>query len=298
MSNPRGEFDEALSARVVAALENAWAAIRARHPDVPAAVLVLGSGSIGARPGELRLGHFAATRWQRAHHRTAELPEVFVGGEGLARDPGEVLATLLHEAAHAMAHVRSIKDTSRQGRYHNRGYARLAEELGLHAREAGTIGWSDTTLTEATRSAYADVIAQLQVAITLWRRPENGHPSAGGGNGDGDARGNGNTGGDNPSRGGRSRNLIACRCPCGRRIRTASTTLAAGPIACGLCGGTFHPATRRPACRSVLASPARNRAVRWWPCLHRLDPTLPQSRIPRLNRWDARPRYGGAQSSW
>jgi glutamine synthetase adenylyltransferase len=33
---------------MVAALEQAWAAIRARHSEVPAAVVVLGAGSIGA----------------------------------------------------------------------------------------------------------------------------------------------------------------------------------------------------------------------------------------------------------
>jgi hypothetical protein len=40
-----------------------------------------------------------------------------VGGEGLARGPAHVLGTLLHEAAHALARVRGIKDTSRQGRW-------------------------------------------------------------------------------------------------------------------------------------------------------------------------------------
>ena len=47
---------------MVAALEGAWAAIRARHPEVPAVVVVLGAGSIGTA-GVLRLGHFAAMRW-------------------------------------------------------------------------------------------------------------------------------------------------------------------------------------------------------------------------------------------
>jgi len=39
------------------------------------------------------------------------LPEVFVGGEGLARGLADVHGTLLHEAAHALADVRGIKDT-------------------------------------------------------------------------------------------------------------------------------------------------------------------------------------------
>ncbi|MGH3614187.1 MAG: hypothetical protein ACRDRK_16650 [Pseudonocardia sp.] len=51
-----------ISAPMVAALESAWAAIRARHPQVPAVVLVLGAGSIGTAGG-LRLGHFTAMRW-------------------------------------------------------------------------------------------------------------------------------------------------------------------------------------------------------------------------------------------
>lgn len=81
-----------ISAPVIAALEQAWADIRARHGEVPAAVVVLGAGSTGAPAGQLRLGHFAAMRW---HHQDAQLPEVFVGGEGLAYGPADVLGTLL-----------------------------------------------------------------------------------------------------------------------------------------------------------------------------------------------------------
>jgi hypothetical protein len=79
-----------LSAPMVAALEAAWAAIRVRHADLPAAVVVLASGTTGAAPGTVKLGHFAALRWR---HGDTELPEVFVGGEGLARGPVDVLGT-------------------------------------------------------------------------------------------------------------------------------------------------------------------------------------------------------------
>jgi hypothetical protein len=124
---------------MVAALEGAWAAIRSRHPEVPAVVMVLGAGSVGATGGGLKQGHFAAMRWADPDQSAAgarvgdsvRLPEVFVGGEGLARGPADVLGTLLHEAAHALAHVRGIKDTSRQGRWHNTRFKALAEELGI-----------------------------------------------------------------------------------------------------------------------------------------------------------------------
>jgi hypothetical protein len=98
---------------------------------------------------------------------------MFVGGEGLALGPVDVLGTLLHEAAHALAHARGIKDTSRQGRYHNRRYAALAEELGLTVAETGAIGWSATRVPEATLIEYAGVIESLRVALTIQRRAEH-----------------------------------------------------------------------------------------------------------------------------
>lgn len=226
---------ERIGSPMVAALESAWAAIRARHPEVPAVVLLLGAGSIGAPAGSLRLGHFAAMRWHTTSdnddHATgvtgaggpgpdaARLPEVFVGGEGLRRGPVDVLGTLLHEAAHALAHVRGIKDTSRQGRWHNARFKALAEELGIEVTKDPRIGWSPTTIPAATRESYASVIAELGAALRLHRTAELG---AGGGKT------------KKPSQ-------PACVCDCGRRIRVAKSVLAAGPIVCGVCGSEFTP---------------------------------------------------------
>jgi hypothetical protein len=197
---------------LVAALEHIWNAIRTRHPDVPDAVLVVASGADGKR---LNLGHFAPHRWQvngADHH------EVLVGGEGLQRGPADVLGTLLHEAAHGLAQARGIQDTSRQGRYHNRRYATLARELGLEVISVQPIGWSATTVPEHTATAYADQLEDLAAAVVLWRRQE--HRSG---------------------PGGRSRNLLAATCGCGRRIRAAKTTLAEAPILCSRCSQPFQP---------------------------------------------------------
>lgn len=46
--------------------------------------------------------------------------------------------------AHALAHVRGIKDTSRQGRWHNTKFKALAEELGIEVSKDPRIGWSPT----------------------------------------------------------------------------------------------------------------------------------------------------------
>jgi hypothetical protein len=202
----------AAASLLVAALEHTWQTIRQRHPQVPEAVLVVAAGAAGKR---LHLGHFAPHRWQV---NGADRHEVLVGGEGLQRGPTDVLGTLLHEAAHGLAQARGIADTSRQGRYHNRRYATLAGELGLAVTIQPPIGWSATTAPEPTAHLYAGQLEELQTALVLWRRLE-AHAAAGT----------------------RSRNLLACRCPCGRKLRAAPTTLAEAPILCGACAQPFQP---------------------------------------------------------
>jgi hypothetical protein len=196
---------------LVAALEHTWHTIRTHHPHGPEAVLVVASGAEGTR---LNLGHFAPHRWQV---NGADRHEVLVGGEGLQRDPVDVLGTLLHEAAHGLAQARGVQDTSRQGRYHNRRYATLAGELGLEVASVQPIGWSATTVPEFTAAAYSDQLNELAAALVLWRRQEQ-------------------RSGPGP----RSRNLLAATCGCGRRIRVAKSTLAEAPILCGACERRFE----------------------------------------------------------
>jgi hypothetical protein len=175
-------------------------------------VVIVASGGDAKR---LALGHFAPGRWQvngSGHH------EVLVGAEGLARGPEDVLATLLHEAAHGLACNRGIQDTSRQGRYHNHRYATLAAELGLDVARDPRIGWSLTTLPDPTAQRYAAVLDGLRTALVLWRYLDHlaGRTSP-------------------------SRNLLASACPCQRRIRASRATLAEAPISCGTCQGEFEP---------------------------------------------------------
>ncbi len=207
-----------LGSPMVGALESAWQAIRSRHPDVPDAVIVVGAGSAGRQSG-LKLGHFAALRWCRDD---VEIPEVFVAGEGLQREPTEVLGTLLHEAAHGIAEVRCVDDTSRGGRYHNRRYAALGRELGLHIAIDGPRGWSGTTVPPETATAYSEELANLGGSLEAYRRPEAAGVAAGG-----------RASSNNPT---------ACMCECPRRIRVAPAVLAEGPIVCSVCTAEFTPA--------------------------------------------------------
>jgi hypothetical protein len=123
-----------------------------------------------------------------------------------------------HEAAHGLAHARGVKDTSRNGRYHNRRFARLAEEVGLDVEHHSQLGWSLTTLPQRTARRYLDAIVALERALTMRREPEQPRATR--------------------RASGRS---LACLCGCGRRIRMAPSVLAAGPVVCGICGGCFAP---------------------------------------------------------
>lgn len=196
---------------LVAALEAAWAAIVAAHPDVPPAVIVVAAGS-GGRANELTLGHFAAGRWDVGGDRRAE---VLVGGEGLQRGPTEVLGTLLHEAAHGIGSARGVRNTSRGGRYHNRLFRQLAIEVGLDVAQDGARGWSATKMSPAATVRHAQVLERLEPALVMWRRSEQAGAAT------------------------TSRNPKPCQCDCGRRIRVAPSTLEQGPIVCGLCHVAF-----------------------------------------------------------
>ncbi len=161
-----------LSVPLMTALDKVWSRIRLLHPEVPEIVLTLGSGS--GKGSLLKYGHFANARWQ--HGDDKRLPEVFISGEGLRRDATAVLGTLLHEATHGLASVRGVKDTSRQGRYHNTRFKTLGEELGLTVSEVPVIGWSQTKPTEPTLARYRRQLTRLAGALVWLAPPRNRRP--------------------------------------------------------------------------------------------------------------------------
>ncbi|GAB2566831.1 hypothetical protein [Kribbella endophytica] len=209
----RKRQDTYTTAHLVAALESAWTAIRTNHKEVPAVVIIVGSGTATKRP---KHGHFAPIRWQ---HGDNQLSEVLISGEGLQRPVGEVFTTLLHEAAHALGHVREIKNTSRQGRWHNEKFAELAKELGLDTAKDDKHGWSVCTLRTETTATYKAVLAELKSALIAYRHPEV-------------------TGGESKKN---NNNAVACACQCPRRIRVAKAVLELGEITCSVCETTFEP---------------------------------------------------------
>ncbi len=103
-----GHDSEAVS-RVLRVLEDTWQAIRVLHPQIPAVVIIIASGTDGK---ENRWGHHAPKRW---HVGLDERTEIMISGEGLRRDVLSVLGTLLHEAAHALAAARGAAAVFKTG---------------------------------------------------------------------------------------------------------------------------------------------------------------------------------------
>ncbi|MEU9080655.1 hypothetical protein AB0D22_39065 [Kitasatospora sp. NPDC048538] len=162
---PAQPADREHGSRIIAALEGAWAAIQAHHPDVPNVVMITGMGRSG---NGITWGHFGADFWtvEQGEEARKRTPELFAGGELLSLGGERTVQTLLHEAAHGVAYTRRIKDTSSSGRYHNRRFASLATELGLTppVTPCTIRGLSECMITPAAVERYADVIKALDAA--------------------------------------------------------------------------------------------------------------------------------------
>ncbi len=222
---------------LVATLEAVWSTIRAHAPDLPRAVIVVASGTEATTVP--RWGHWGESRW---HVENGErVGEVLLAGERLKGGAPAVLETLLHEAAHALAFSRQIKDTSRGGRYHNRRYRDLAMSLGLVVEQDRTYGWCQTSLGPGTEDRYAEVLGALATAIGEAHRAEvhSGRRRTTTGAKGGEAGGNDGTdvgaGDDKP----RGRILLECGCQPPRKLRVSRSVAAQGPILCGCCDRRF-----------------------------------------------------------
>ncbi|MGW2724899.1 hypothetical protein [Streptomyces sp. NPDC001492] len=245
--------------RTIKALEAAWEAIRAAHPEVPHVVMITGRGR-GTRG--IKWGHFGGDAWTIQGGRRKKAPELFAGGELLALGGRRTMQTLLHEAAHAVAHVRRIAETSSDGRYHNKKFVTIAEELGLKGPEesAPVTGWNAVTITEETAQRYTVAIEALDAAQLPYLHDPvaillgGGDPATGQEAGGDDDQGEDEAPRKKTKRG-PTRFLIICGCveegkggelQPARRIQISRKSWAAGGedggLMCGVCNTPFAPA--------------------------------------------------------
>jgi hypothetical protein len=228
-------MDELVGVDLVKALAAIWAAIRAKHPDVPNVVLL---PAPNPHSNANVLGHFAALRWSAKHQGSASVQhEVIVVAEHLDRTPQDVVATLLHEAAHALNFQRGIKDCSKN-QYHNRHFENAAKELGLTVSQVPHYGFALTQLPHETAAVYESETKALQ-AVLIHRRaitavtapptkPKNGDDNKEDDQGEEEDPNNNKT------------RLKKATCQCPFIIRASRKVLAATTITCGRCGGSFE----------------------------------------------------------
>ncbi|MFC7933113.1 hypothetical protein [Streptomyces cinereoruber] len=231
--------------RLIAALEKCWTQIQKHHPDLPPVLFITGTGiprrqvekpsvSTGARRRRqfVTRGHHWADRWAVAEEEQ-RLAELFVAGETIRDGGEEVLKTLLHEAAHALAHVRKIQDVSKgDPRWHRKEFAQLARETGLEPprKSEKSLGFSNAVLTDASRKKYASVIRQIDGAAL---------PGLGGAD-QADPEEEKPTEPEDPGGTAGKRVKVTCGCrPDPRAFPVTPKVLAEGPIICGVCGEPF-----------------------------------------------------------
>lgn len=197
------------------ALVRLWHAIQVHHVEVPDVEFAIGAGDRGR--GLVDYGHYTSGKWVRRDETGGEhhIGEVTIAAEILDKGPDALLATVLHVSAHALAEVRGIGDTSRQGRYHNALFRDLASEVGLDVKQHGSYGWCRTTAPADTVHRYQPQHDALAAALTAhtWIP-------------------------DTPAQA--SRWLVSrCKCTPPRPMRMSRTTFEAGDVICGTCKATF-----------------------------------------------------------
>ncbi|MFD0253662.1 hypothetical protein ACFVGX_22410 [Streptomyces sp. NPDC127113] len=241
-----------IAAGVTSALVDAWDAIRARHKDVPEAVI---SMATGGRASAVELAHFAPRRWKLRegdeHHH-----EVFVTAESLADGAAKVFGYLMHEATHAANEARGVNDCS-ASQYHNKEFRKMAEAMGLVQRpDVGEkwkkkYGFAGTELGDEAAKTYAKEIAALDKAMHATRTPDifatrtRGGGSKGGTTDDADTADAGGEGDEAPTgkKEKEDRNYVkaVCQCATPAVIRVSPKTLERRNIMCGDCKENFTP---------------------------------------------------------
>ncbi|MFE2322165.1 hypothetical protein ACFXC8_56150 [Streptomyces sp. NPDC059441] len=247
-----------IAAAITTALIAGWEAIRARHPEVPEAVITMATGG---RESTMKLAHFSAKRWRLrqgdgVHH------EVFVTAESLQGGAEEVFATLIHEGAHALNQARGVDDCS-ASQYHNKRFKTAAAELGLIQKPDVSdyfkkkYGFAGTTMSDETKEAYKEQIEALDAAIHATRVPNfygvRGGRSRTGAKVDDDLDTEGyetedgdeveeEDGPQKPEREDRNYAKGVCQCDPPNVIRASPRTLRRGKVMCADCLGVFGPA--------------------------------------------------------
>jgi hypothetical protein len=198
-------------------LESVWQDLRRLVPGLPFAVIVLLCAGARSRAW----GHFARSCWafrkDRAAHEIGLNPALF-------HQPEDLLATLMHEAAHAWLFARTGNGGCGSTKYyHRKTFRDAARELGLLCEWRNSrYGWTSTRWPESgVPPRYAPLLERLHRELPLGTASQPAgiaRPPAG----------------VMPPKG-----WIRLQCACPRSIHVAKKTAEAGGIVCRHCGADF-----------------------------------------------------------
>lgn len=212
-------------------LERAWAALRRAIPELPAAVVLPTDAG-----GRLRKwGSFAPSSWRVRGPRNAH--EVSIS-PGLFSDPERLLATMVHEAVHALLFAtvdspRHLAGVSRSDRYyHRREFRDACVKLGLEcAWLNGRYGWTLTSwpVESGVPVQYKSALAILRelppgaaTGVPWHRVPGRPLPASG-------------------------MVRLTCGCAVPRVVLVPRAQADKGPIVCGVCNEGFQGACSAPS---------------------------------------------------
>lgn len=202
------------TSRILQAIDALWSRLQSDHPDLPA----MRTSVVPTPPPSKHLPE----RWSWEDDGTAT--GLVISADVLRRGGDAVLEEVLHEAAHVRCWIRGLTDTSRRGTYHNGVFLEAAEDMGLHwsadVSVSGTVRGYEPRLTDETTRRYAPQVEEIEAAIPI-ALPHLVVPDYA------------------PRKSQPNRLTLRCGCPEPRRIQTARTTLAKGPITCGVCRKDF-----------------------------------------------------------
>lgn len=200
-------------------LEEVWQELMKILPDLPPAIIVMARMYKGR---SIVRGYFGPLNWRFTKENGHEIG---VSITELGNDK-ELLAVLLHEAAHAINYARGIKDIGggKEGYYHLKQFRETALELGLGCEFRNTrYGWTNTFYIESLQDRYSkilDILKQLSVnGVNPYSPPRpKALPKSG-------------------------QAVYICKCSPPRRISMTENTDSQGAVICWVC---VEPFTLRP----------------------------------------------------
>ena len=209
-------------------LRRIWDLLREREPRLPAVTV-----NVVPTIGRTRA-------WLRYTPSLGDTHVLQVRPDALAHRPREVVCQVAHEAAHALAHVLGVADTSKRGRYHNARFRTLAEHLGLEWRGGNPphdVGYADMKL-PAEIGEWEKCLEAATVGRGEWenaiperntKQERNTMPER-------------STGTERSPRSRNSRPKAVCGCLPERPLWLSRTLLNARTVACTQCGESYRPA--------------------------------------------------------